>query len=61
MGVNPINSINYDPCEARLVDTVDRVESRWIFEIYTPHLEGQTRTTRYYGASHSPTQSFSQL
>ena len=32
MGINLINSINYATCKARLVDTVDRVESR-SFEI----------------------------
>ena len=62
MGINPINSINYDPCEARMVDTVDRDESRWILEIYNlTHLNGQTRTAPNYGASHSPTQSFLKL
>ena len=31
-----INSINYDPRKARVVDTVDRVESHWICEVYAP-------------------------
>ena len=36
MGINLINSINYDPRKARVVDTVDRVESHWICEVYAP-------------------------
>lgn len=62
MGINLVNSINYDPRKARVVDTVDMVESHWILEIYNlTHLNGQTRTAPNYGASHSPTQSFLKL
>ena len=51
MGINLVNSINYDPRKARVVDTVDRVESHWICEVYAPHLDGQTRTSPLKGRS----------
>ena len=39
MGINLINSINYGPRKARVVDTVDRVESHWICEVYAPPIK----------------------
>jgi hypothetical protein len=36
MGINLVNYINYDPRKARVVDTVDRVESHWTCEVYAP-------------------------
>jgi len=33
--INLINPINYDPCKARVVDTVDRVESRSLVRFQT--------------------------
>ena len=52
MGINLVNYINYDPRKARVVDTVDRVESHWTCEVYArPHLDGQTRTSPLKGRS----------